>query len=432
MTDLLSAPADPVTTAQTAAPSRRAALDELVEERGSGELARLRSRFAAAFEILRRDAVGADRTGSVQHEGVRALVDSGFTRLRVPESAGGIDVPLMDAFALLTDLGAADPGVANALRGHFSFIEILRHQPGIDPHVREHWLSEIVAGRIFGNAQTAPPGAEPTTVRQSDAGDWLITGSKYYSSGSLYADYIRASGEDESGRPVWAIVPTAQERVRREPDWRGFGQRTSASGSTVFSDAVVHPLGLVPIDRGVAQHQSYVQLYHLATLTGIVREVLDEAITVNVIRPPRRQSFGDHALDVVGSLYASYVTAQALLRTSADVLHSANTRFLADGDRASYERLSVYTIASQVTVIETALEATSRLFDAAGASLAETARGLDRHWRNARTIASRNPVAVKPRLIGEHLVNGRFYVSPFAPFDAEGRLADSAAIGAGE
>jgi hypothetical protein len=31
---------------------------------------------------------------------------------------------------------------------------------------------------------------------------------------------------------------------------------------------------------------------------------------------------------------------------------------------------------------------------------------LDRHWRNARTLASHNPVIYKPRVIGSCLVSG--------------------------
>ena len=30
---------------------------------------------------------------------------------------------------------------------------------------------------------------------------------------------------------------------------------------------------------------------------------------------------------------------------------------------------------------------------------------LDRHWRNARTVASHNPVAFKARIVGDAVVN---------------------------
>jgi hypothetical protein len=43
-----------------------------------------------------------------------------------------------------------------------------------------------------------------------------------------------------------------------------------------------------------------------------------------------------------------------------------------------------------------------------GSSCATRGRcSLDRHWRNARTLASHNPVIYKPRIIGDFIVNGR-------------------------
>ena len=38
-------------------------------------------------------------------------------------------------------------------------------------------------------------------------------------------------------------------------------------------------------------------------------------------------------------------------------------------------------------------------------------RGLDRHWRNARTLASHNPRVYKARILGDWLINGKDPVS---------------------
>ena len=38
---------------------------------------------------------------------------------------------------------------------------------------------------------------------------------------------------------------------------------------------------------------------------------------------------------------------------------------------------------------------------------------LDRHWRNARTLASHNPVIYKPRVVGDFRVNGTAPVSGY-------------------
>ncbi|AWT55460.1 putative acyl-CoA dehydrogenase [Mycolicibacterium smegmatis MKD8] len=46
------------------------------------------------------------------------------------------------------------------------------------------------------------------------------------------------------------------------------------------------------------------------------------------------------------------------------------------------------------------------LFETGGATSARTGLDLDRHWRNARTLASHNPDSYKLRYLGDHLLNG--------------------------
>jgi alkylation response protein AidB-like acyl-CoA dehydrogenase len=50
--------------------------------------------------------------------------------------------------------------------------------------------------------------------------------------------------------------------------------------------------------------------------------------------------------------------------------------------------------------------AASHLFDALGASGVSVESALDRHWRNARTVASHNPQVFKRRIVGEWVLNG--------------------------
>ncbi|TFI46423.1 hypothetical protein E4A41_09705, partial [Micrococcus endophyticus] len=46
------------------------------------------------------------------------------------------------------------------------------------------------------------------------------------------------------------------------------------------------------------------------------------------------------------------------------------------------------------------------IFDTLGASATSASLQLDRHWRNARTLATHDPAAFKVRMAGDHLVNG--------------------------
>jgi alkylation response protein AidB-like acyl-CoA dehydrogenase len=79
----------------------------------------------------------------------------------------------------------------------------------------------------------------------------------------------------------------------------------------------------------------------------------------------------------------------------------------AGGEDNDLLELAEKTIASaQGVVINLTLEATSKIFETGGASVASGALVLDRHWRNARTLASHNPLSYKYRSLGANLLNG--------------------------
>ena len=61
---------------------------------------------------------------------------------------------------------------------------------------------------------------------------------------------------------------------------------------------------------------------------------------------------------------------------------------------------------AQTVVQPLVLAAASKLFDGLGASATAKSCNLDRHWRNARTVATHNPAIYKARIVGDYEVNG--------------------------
>ena len=72
---------------------------------------------------------------------------------------------------------------------------------------------------------------------------------------------------------------------------------------------------------------------------------------------------------------------------------------------SSPKRLSAQPQA-QVVLSELVPRAATLLFNTLGASAVSRASALDRHWRNARTVASHNPVIYKTRIVGDWSING--------------------------
>ncbi|MFF2083928.1 acyl-CoA dehydrogenase family protein [Nocardia sp. NPDC058176] len=353
---------------------------------------------------------------------IQQLADAGFGRLRVPVEFGGFDVDLPTLFDLLAEAGQADSNIPQIWRGHFTTTEILRAET--DLAVREHWLRRIGAGVVFGNAQSEPSalvaeaagtettawGVTTTRARIGADGVRVVSGTKFYSTGARFADYIRAAVVDDEGNRGFVVIPARHPGVTHADDWDGIGQRQTGSGTTYFVDVPVEENGDIGrFKESLRGLDSFVQIVHLANLTGIARSIVAE--TVAIVRGRTRTSLHaltQHAtedpdiLSVIGTLSARRLTAETLLRHAAEQLEAAH----AAGSEGAYSRAYLDTSAAQIAVIEAVLDAATRAFDAGGSSTVRNSVHLDRHWRNARTLASHNPVIYKPRIVGDYVLNG--------------------------
>ncbi|MGW0036589.1 acyl-CoA dehydrogenase family protein [Gordonia sp. NPDC003376] len=358
---------------------------------------------------------------------IRELADAGFGRLRVPREFGGFDVDLPTLFTLLAEAGEADSNVPQIWRGHFTTTEILRAEA--DPDVRRYWLTRVGEGAVFGNAQSEPSaqvagvadgegwGVITSRVRRTDAGERLVSGTKFYSTGARFADYVRTAVLDDDGTRGFVVVDARHPGVEHVDDWDGIGQRQTGSGTTVLTDVPVEPHGDIGRYRDSLRGlDSFVQIVHLANLAGIARSIVAE--TTDVVT--RRTRTSRHALTqdattdpdvlaVIGRLDAHALTSASLLRTAAEALESAHVA----GTEEAFADAYIITSTAQVAVIEAVLDAATRAFDAGGSSTARNGVHLDRHWRNARTLASHNPVIYKPRVVGDYRVNGIAPVSGY-------------------
>jgi len=154
----------------------------------------LAERFRPVFKRIAQGALQRENDRALAHDAVGWLRDAGFGALRVPVASGGLGASVEQLFELLVELGEADSNLPQVLRAHFGFIERLFAE--VDPALHAPWLGRAAAGAIFGNATTelghGALGNLQTTLRQED-GVWLLDGDKFYSTGTLYADWISVS-----------------------------------------------------------------------------------------------------------------------------------------------------------------------------------------------------------------------------------------------
>ena len=378
--------------------------------------------FTALLADISSGAKDRDLNDENPFDQVAQLKRAGFGILRLPADFGGPGLSVSELFSTIVDVARADPIVAHIFRTHFWFVEErLRTQ---DNPVSQRWLREVAAGKIFGNAFSEKGSLAVgslvfnTRLLPGDGGFFRLTGEKYYSTGTLFSDYLTVAATTDHDSVASVLVPTDRTGVRLTDDWDGFGQRRTGTGTTTFTDVVVAADEILvdtPYDAAPRPTVQYaaLQLYIHAIVAGILAAVVDDGVA---LLRSRTRSFS-HALadapvddplhqQLLGELASTAYIARAAVLDAAETIAAADDSAVAgvpDAALAAAAQLKVAQVKVHLDAV--APVAAGRLLELGGASAASRQRNLDRHWRNIRTITLHNPVAHKARLIGEHLLH---------------------------
>lgn len=380
----------------------------------------------------RSESVQRERDGSGLGDLVADLLEAGIGRLRVPARLGGAEASVTELGSLLVELSAAESNLTQIFRGHLGFVELLLQREKDD--VVDELLGAAGTGEFFGPAASSRAAVSPPEIAKpadpvaqdhtagitltdgvwlhDDGGGLRLSGSKYYTTGSLYADWINVLVVQEGG-VVEVVVPRNDPGVSVVDDWNGFGQRFTTSGTTTFTAVPVREdFVLTHDDPDVFDYLgAFYQFVHSATQAGITQRVAEDAAAV--VRRRRRTyplaggepQHDPQVLGVVGEIASRAFGARAAV---VSVGTRIDEYLSSDGEqrRRVLDRVVIDSAATQVLNSRFAGEAGWLLFDAASASALDADLALDRHWRNARAVSSHNPSVYKARLVGDFVVNG--------------------------
>jgi alkylation response protein AidB-like acyl-CoA dehydrogenase len=336
---------------------------------------------------------------------MRELAGLGLLTLRVRREDGGAGGSLRDLAEMVIEIARADSNVAQALRP--SVLAADRLAAAEEDPRRAKLLARVLRGDLFSgtvNERAGASGAVGTTITPEGDG-FVINGSKYYSTGGLYADWFSGTATDETGAVVFFTVPTDRDGVETVDDFDAVGQRLTASGTTrldgvrVAADEVESAAR-----RRRVPFNPLPQLYLASVQAGIAAAVLDDAVTfARDTARPIKHSTAQRAVDdpyvrhVVGEISARRLAARAAVILAAETLDAATSGAY---DRATLAAASITVAEAQFIAVESALKAAELLFDVGGGSATDRQYNLDRHWRNARTVANHNPRAWKAAVVG--------------------------------
>jgi alkylation response protein AidB-like acyl-CoA dehydrogenase len=143
---------------------------------------------------------------------------------------------------------------------------------------------------------------------------------------------------------------------------------------------------------------------------GVARYALYDA--VNFARHharPIKHSSAQRSVDdpyvefSVGEIAAQAYAAEAVVLRAADQVDAA---WAAGLDEESIVRAALDVAQAQYVAAAAALKAAELVFDVGGASTTARKHNLDRHWRNARTVANHNPRHWKAAVVGAWHLKG--------------------------
>ncbi len=370
-------------------------------------------------------ATASERDSRREHpfDILQKLREARFGALRLPVADGGGGASWREVLGAVIRLAEADSSVAHIFRNHLFVTE--RFVTGREPGYNPKWRKSVAEGALIGLAtteldrkQTGGRGGLKTTLTP-DGNGFRLNGTKFYSTGTLYADWTLVRATSPEGEDVSLIIPTDREGVERIDDWDGIGQRVTGTGTTNFHSVRVEADEIIRDETPYIQSfaSTIAQTIVTAANVGILRAVLRDAKdllhgrTRNFYFAPAAVPAEDPLLQqTIGRIASEAFLAELGILAVADRLDEVATGRAQGANDALLAGLSheasLAAAKTKVIVDEFALRSATALFDVGGASAATLRKNLDRHWRNARTLSSHNPASYKALALGAFELQG--------------------------
>jgi alkylation response protein AidB-like acyl-CoA dehydrogenase len=374
-----------------------------------------------AASISKQIALGAaerDLATAIPYQEYQAIAESGLLAARVPVEFGGPEVSFAELARVFVLLAEGDPNLTQAVLPHACLADKLRIYA--TRQQQEKFYAEMLQGRLITNANAERGGKLgdiATCVTEKD-GEFRLDGQKYYCTGSAFADAFFILSATEGGGRAYAIVPRDRPGVTILDDWDGMGQRTTASGTVIFSGVVVGSDELIRLEQ-FGKRSTYegamAQLLHSAIDAGIALAALGDAVAygrngARAVPESGVARAGDdpYVLHAVGEMAMNAHASVALVERAGGALDAATHAFYHHASPGqSLAEASVAVAEAKMMAEHASLYVSEMIFRVGGASATSRARNLDRHWRNARTHTTHDPVAYKAKIVGDFYMNDR-------------------------
>jgi alkylation response protein AidB-like acyl-CoA dehydrogenase len=227
-----------------------------------------------------------DREGLFPFENVDELKKTGYVSLTIPKEYGGEGLSLYEFVLLQERIAQGDAATALCLGWHLgSFLE-LSEERSWDENKLRSLCEKVVKNQVLVNRAATEPatgsptrGGMPQTKATPDGEDWILHGTKTFTSMAPALDYVIVSAQiGDTGKKGNFIVDMKQDGVKIEETWDTVAMRGTRSDDLVLENVKVRKEALVEEERGISGLPKAWLLHIPACYLGVAIAARNEAV----------------------------------------------------------------------------------------------------------------------------------------------------------
>lgn len=367
-------------------------------------------------------------------EQIRRLRETGLVNLFYPSEFGGGGGSVREAAWSVLEIARGDGSVGALLGFHFYnsavplFHDFVGHNEAIvRKAVENRWYWGNVTQYVNRDFLAEP----------HPEGGYVINGRKKWNTGAPLAEITTVLAEhSDRTHYIYGYLPTEREGIRFEDDWKQIGLRGADSSTVVFDNVRLFADEVIPWKHAGAQLSAlpfwttFGAVYYSAVYLGSALAALDTAR--DYARNDTRQSISPGAASLAkdpliltqyGELWIKAQAALAYFDKTIEELQAGWDKRA----QISEEELGVLaakTLALRSNSSQVALEITPKVFEFAGGRGSNQDNNFDRFWRDARTLATHDPLIYSLRSVGDFALNDVSVRFP-SRFQAKPEAADA-------
>ena len=205
--------------------------------------------LSSLLEALRASAAERDRQGGHAAQEKQWIAEAGLLTVAVPREFGGAGAAWPKVYETIRSIARVDSALAQLLG--FQCLQVVSVDVWGNPAQRVRYLRGTVEGRWWWGNAVNPLDTRLVASATADGG-FRLDGQKGFCSGTRGSQMMTVSAHDpQTGKPIFAVVPTTRDGITVNEDWDPIGQRQTDSGSVSFANVKVEPEEVLPADMDV-------------------------------------------------------------------------------------------------------------------------------------------------------------------------------------